>query len=651
MPREAANRNKKSYKKHLLRCMNLVKGTNHSVEYNFSAEELFELTPDEIVRYFCVLAYGTETPDLNTDHPTSARSNTLEYAKKAISSFMPNKNMVWNSRSKEGNPTRSSDVTDLIKVVKKAEVRKLGVPSQARRALTTEEFRQIIRRIRQPGEDRLANKYSLAAYFIFQCHMIARVDDVMHFKHVDLTPHLEFDFALKSKMCWSKNLLDERSTTDQIILGAADTDFCTLLALAIHLETNIENGLIGEESTLFGIKKQFASNSFKSIVEEEEFRKSSEGELGSHSIRKYSATLARRNGCSKDDVNMRGRWKGQKRIVDTYIDMSLPYPDAKVAASLCIGGAIKYELRSNSRISNDWLVEHVSKNIASLFPRQMAIVLGKALLWAICDDEASQFIDSAMVQRVRTDVRSLNGCYTAGLTSMNPVRKVPLIVNGEEGVLIINELEDDVDDVNLGHGVQAGGIGRSDSNQIRMLVSAVKSLSRQNEEMKNELHIFKTTCNTLLSQLNTSVKRISIIPGIRSRGRSQVGHVGNGSNPSSPSSAAGGTEINTNNAIPYESTLCKCPKSLHVLWQEYEFGVGGRKPAKLFSARERGRVKFNYSLRNHFWLLMNRMILRGYTHAAAIDKIYSVYGTNLSATKILRMIRSDSKTGGHAQLR
>ena len=66
---------------------------------------------------------------------------------------------------------------------------------------------------------------------------------MMHFKKEDLTLHLEFNFALKSKMCWSKNVLDERSTTNQIILGAADPAFCTILALAIHLETNIGNGV------------------------------------------------------------------------------------------------------------------------------------------------------------------------------------------------------------------------------------------------------------------------------------------------------------------------------------------------------------------------------------------------------------------------
>ena len=125
----------------------------------------------------------------------------------------------------------------------------------------------------------------------------------MHFKCEDLTPHLDFDFALKSKMCWSKNLLDERSTSDQIVLGAGDPSYCTLLALAIHLETNTSNGLIhSSECRLFGIDKQIASKRFKAIVEDEDFEKSGgNGELGSHSTRKFAATFARRNGCSRDD--------------------------------------------------------------------------------------------------------------------------------------------------------------------------------------------------------------------------------------------------------------------------------------------------------------------------------------------------------------
>ena len=33
--------------------------------------------------------------------------------------------------------------------------------------------------------------------------------------------------------------------------------------------------------------------------------------LGSHAIRKFPATRARRSGCSKDDKDIRGRWKSK----------------------------------------------------------------------------------------------------------------------------------------------------------------------------------------------------------------------------------------------------------------------------------------------------------------------------------------------------
>ena len=87
-----------------------------------------------------------------------------------------------------------------------------------------------------------------------------------------------------------------------------------------------------------------------------------------------------------------------------------------------------------------------------------------------------------------------------------------------------------------------------------------------------------------------------------------------------------------------------------MLWTEYEFGIGGRKAAKLFSASERGKVRFNYSLRKAFWDIVLIMARRGYTHNTAIDKIYSVYSSRLSVTQILREIRKDKKRGGHPEL-
>jgi hypothetical protein len=75
----------------------------------------------------------------------SCRSNTLAFYKKAISFFMPNNHYAYNVITREGNPTRSPAITELIKRVLLHEVQEIGVPSQARRDLSIEELREVIR--------------------------------------------------------------------------------------------------------------------------------------------------------------------------------------------------------------------------------------------------------------------------------------------------------------------------------------------------------------------------------------------------------------------------------------------------------------------------------------------------------------------------
>lgn len=93
-----------------------------SKDHQFTNEELFRLKPQHIYAFFANLAYGTPSPSLD-DTPTLSRSATLEFAKKAISSFQPNRLLPWNEQSGTGNPTRSALVNDLIKRIKKEEVR------------------------------------------------------------------------------------------------------------------------------------------------------------------------------------------------------------------------------------------------------------------------------------------------------------------------------------------------------------------------------------------------------------------------------------------------------------------------------------------------------------------------------------------------
>jgi hypothetical protein len=51
------------------------------------------------------------------------------------------------------------------------------------------------------------------------------------------------------------------------------------------------------------------------------------------------------------------------------------------------------------------------------------------------------------------------------------------------------------------------------------------------------------------------------------------------------------TKHKTGGAVAQLSTLSPNPRSLYLLWDEYENGIGGRKAARLFSREERGTVK------------------------------------------------------------
>ena len=100
-----------------------------------------------------------------------------------------------------------------------------------------------------------------------------------------------------------------------------------------------------------------------------------------------------------------------------------------------------------------------------------------------------------------------------------------------------------------------------------------------------------------------------------------------------------------------EARLTRCPKTLHDLWKEYEFGFSRCKPAKDFTSNERGKDRYNYYKRNVFWSQVSLMIRAGYTAETACDKIYSVYGACLPVSKIIKLMIRDKKYGGHLALR
>lgn len=96
-----------------------------------------------------------------------------------------------------------------------------------------------------------------------------------------------------------------------------------------------------------------------------------------------------------------------------------------------------------------------------------------------------------------------------------------------------------------------------------------------------------------------------------------------------------------------QSSLTNNLRSLHTLWFEYEMGIGGKKPAKLFTAAERGKDRFRYSQRKVFWIKVAEMVRAGWQSTEAINKIINHYGSNLSVTATLIKMRKDQKNNSY----
>ena len=632
-----------SYKSTLCRLMSYLDGLQYDKDHVFSDAQLAALTPTDIARWMRFRAYGTAEPGTNVN-PTHARSNALKTWKKQISHFMPNKLMKWDAMSNVGNPTKSIEVNDVIQKVMKKEVRKQGKASTARRPATHREFKEaqnILMNESQPTD--VVRCHGIPCMMRFQYNLIARIDDTAQFQRENLNACDDWDFMLRCRLNWSNNVNEERDAPNQILIGAMDPFYCVLLALAIWLEIYLgATGQGGLSPYVFGFNDDLrvpeggekASKFVQKILSTEIFNRpqfiTDKGPLGSHSIRKLSRTHARRNGANKDFCDVRGHWKTNRRIGDVYDDVDLPFPDAKVAAILCIGGPCKYVLKENSGVTENFLLQHVVPNIRAHFSANVAKVLAKPLLWMALSDDAGRFLPQELVDRIKTayiNIRVLP-------ENENPVKKVLLIVTGDEGEVYLDEIGG-----NLGGDGGAGGGGNallmqaSQRDQLLALYSQVSSLRRALEDLKVLEEQHRVEARREYQMLQSNIRRIAIQPVVRQRANDR------GEN---------GAAALDNGDL---SSLSPHPRSLHQLWQEYEFGIGGRKAAKLFTPQERGKVKHKYHRRKVVWDCIARLIRAGSTADVAINTILAIYGANTTVTQIINQMKHDRQAGTlHASL-
>eukprot|EP00977_Amphora_coffeiformis_P006645 scaffold1442_cov123-Amphora_coffeaeformis.AAC.2 len=642
----------KRYKSILIAFMRYRDGLEYDRQHEFTPAELSQVTDIDVDRFMKQKVYGTPTPT-EEDRPTLGRSSTLYDIKKSLSYYMPNKNHQWNEVTKVGNPTRSALVNETIKRVKKYETRKQGAPSQARRPLSESEFRFIISTLHDTDFTDIIPKYGIPALLCFQFHMIGRLDDSCKFLRENLKQHDIFPSkAAKARLCWGKNVHEERDAPWQHLYGSLDPVFCVMLNLGLWLE--IFHSVVPDgrfRDFIFGFvpnadDPEATADRIKSKVYRELRRVMKDlsadqlaGLLGTHSVRKFASTWVRTNGISRDDKDHRGRWK-RKRVSDVYDDIELDYIDAKVAAVLCRSGVCHY-LSDDDAINDDWMVANVTPHINEVFGRNLAVLFGKPLLWLAYSDRAG-IMPPSMLDRIRVAYESIR------LRPGIPIIRRMVFVSGEQGTVYMDDVEeqDEQEHPQAEPGPAPIAVpvtpsptrrnnlaGGSNRQLLLSLLSGQHHLRREVTDLKNFQDEIRVELGSTRRSVNRCIRKIDSNP-------LRMMHMANQNNdPTSPQ------RLQVDENCDRNAILAPTVRTLEALWLEYTHGIGGNKAARYFTRVERGRCKFKYSRRKNVWDLVQLLLNRGSctTHGEACDLIRQAYGQASSITTIIKKIQADRK--------
>jgi hypothetical protein len=338
--------------------------------------------------------------------------------------------------------------------------------------------------------------------------------------------------------------------------------------------------------------KETAQNIFgQKVFKREEFQEA--GLLGSHSIRKFASTHVRGCGISKDDRDTRGRWKGRSRASDRYDDVELPYPDCKVAEKLCIGGPCYYVFNNDicsSNVLTTFILTRVVPNIRRRLPDSTVIVLGKAVLWLVYSSDADNCLSAEYCESIRG---SLSETGINVVDGQNPIRKIPVLVSGDQGTVYIDELAGA--QVVGGGGVAEGGAeaqheggdevlnhrllennrtagGDQLRNMLLQLQSGILGLRRENIELRSDMAGMMQAMTRGFEIVNGNLRRVSMQTAVQRRVRPETGI---DILATAAATGTGGALMAPALAMTNPPTLMPNPKSLFDLWNEYLDGVGG----------------------------------------------------------------------------
>jgi len=244
-----------------------------------------------------------------------------------------------------------------------------------------------------------------------------------------------------------------------------NTSFCMLLSLAIYLEMQFST--FGYDSKFLFTEDNSPDLPHAEVADDPAplaacaacFKKASSivfqcgrfialaaitaGKVDMHSIQKCASTFAKRKGAQQDDVDVRGRWKGDKggRTSTRCINLEQPHVDTMTCGHLCVDGPIKYKFKEGAQVRPAFFAEHVCPHVNACFPAssKMAETLGPALLWGCCEPTvAAQRIPDWLVKKIKEAHEDCRPeLWPAGV---NPIERVKLSVHKVGELLCIDEL-------------------------------------------------------------------------------------------------------------------------------------------------------------------------------------------------------------------
>ncbi|KAL3763929.1 LOW QUALITY PROTEIN: hypothetical protein ACHAW5_008367 [Stephanodiscus triporus] len=500
--------------------------------------------------------------------------------------------IVWDPLYNHGNPTKSTEVNDLIAFVKKKETRGQGKKSQADRPFEHSEFKQVLDTCHASVEADFDRKYRYPAMMKFMFHFIARGDDAAHVFKSSLVPSMQYPWALTCKLRWSKNVRESHECPHQILLGSMNPDYCVMLSLSVFLEAWISRGQGRTSQWLFSDDVTSASSANDEIDMETHQKVMSLLWIRPHRpiepwpiIPPRSTQRHMRGGEeSLRTSSTSGMLKTKKSTQDTYTDTFSLGPTSRQLRFYAL------EEYYNIKSLDNWLSNHVCPGISSCFGPRVAAILAKPLLWAAMDEVWCNYLPDGLRLRIMNSLAE-DAEHLQVQTNVNPVEKVTVLVAE------VPEFSE-VDPEFLGTsntGLGGGGGGPLMMEWRNFVTAKICGMENRMHDLQSNQGGHHGELVKRLDKIERNLRRMSVMPG--RRGAAAVGGGGVGG-------------ANESQAV-MPANLCKCPKNLYVLWAEFESGVGGNKPARLFTASERGKVKFKYCRRKIVWDVIDNLVRRG----------------------------------------